>query len=486
MNNTLEKCTPEGLAAEIGKSIKGQEAYLQSLGLCLWLHHVRKELYRCGETMSAPKSNLLVIGKSGTGKTASIRAMAEILDMPVVIEDASQLTSSGWKGRNVSEIAGQLNAVDGDEIDKQFAVVVLDEIDKLYCNGNHLKENSPVSNLLKLIEGMTLTQEDKDKKDSIETENILFICLGAFDGLEDIIKKRLHLDGKRTIGFSGAAEAKTPEADTADILHKATKEDLIDYGVSPQLLGRISQITATNELTTGMLKSIILDSDISVVKQYDRMLSKYLGVTVSITDGAAEHIAMEAAQEKTGARALSEKIVDAYKGGLYEIESRGDVSELLLDVEGDRLTTRYIKGCRKPTVTGADRERELYRQVPLGLQSPTARDAARKADAIIAGAGESIRRYPYSKLRAVSYLYMHAITVLLWEGRKEPTIADMAQVLKDLMEEVITKDFHGKTRSLDLSMEYEEDICGTLLAGEEILQGYCRQYRQGISGGDAL
>ncbi len=471
MKKLNKKMTPESLAEQLGKSIKGQEKYLKDLALVLWLHQLRKEQYRAGEESGFPKVNMMVLGKSGTGKTSSIKAMAELLDMPVIIEDASQFTASGWKGRSVSEIACRINDAAKDDADRRFAVVVLDEIDKLYSIGNHSEANSPVNNLLKLIEGMRLEHRENANVTAVETENILFICLGAFEGIEEIIKKRINPE-KRSIGFTGEPEKK--KTGDTDILHQVTKEDLIAYGISPQLIGRMGLITATNELKAEDLEEIILDSDISAVRQFNKLFSESLGVGISVSPAAARNIADAACKEKTGARALSEKLFAAYKDGLYSIAGKDSVNRILLDAEDGELTIKYIEGKRNGK--GFGKERDLYEKVPLDLPERSVRGAVRRAETIIGDVGDICRAYTYNQLRAVSYLYSHIIEELLRKGRKDPMMDDVADVLFDLMEDSITENLRGRSVSLDRAMRYEQDLRDTLWAGRDILQKYCRQY----------
>lgn len=463
--------TPDSLATELGKSIKGQEKYLKDLALVLWLHHLRKEQYRAGEEAGFPKVNMLVLGKSGTGKTSSIKAMAELLDMPVIIEDASQFTGSGWRGRNVSEIACRIDEASEDDLDKRFAIVVLDEIDKLYSIGNHSESNSPVNNLLKLIEGMRLEHRDNSNVTAAETENLLFICLGAFDGIEDVIKERIN-PVKRAIGFTGEPEKK--KTDDTDILCQVTKEDLIAYGVSPQLLGRIGLITATSELKAKALEEIILDSDISVVRQFDKLFSESLGVDVSITLAATKLIADAACKEKTGARALGEKLFTAYKDGLYSIADRDSVNAILLDAEDGELTIKYIKG--KRSRKNNDRDKDPYEKVPLKLSERTAKGAVHRAETLVDEMSEHLKGVSYYTLRAVVYIYAHAIIVLLNRGRKDPTMADVAAVLHDLMGESIGGSLRGKSKSIDKAYEYTPWLGKSMLVAGDTLRRYCHTY----------
>ena len=175
--------TPDSMYKALKKSIIGQDNYLKDLCSCIWMQNQRRQHYiETGEKLTQPKFNMLVIGKSGMGKTSSIKEVAKLLDMPVIIEDASEFRGAGWKGRQVSEIVGDIvKTIESDyEKDKAsagFSIVVLDEIDKIFMEMNQNTDSfSPASNLLKFIEGTNATFMEGNQKTSMNTENLLFIC----------------------------------------------------------------------------------------------------------------------------------------------------------------------------------------------------------------------------------------------------------------------------------------------------------------------
>ena len=183
--------------------------------------------------------NMLVLGKSGSGKTSTIQALAKLLDLCVVIEDASLFTGAGWRGRDVTSIVKDVVTAAQDPVQADFAVVVLDEIDKVFVNQAVNPSFPATNNFLKLIEGASIQHEENHTVYEMETSNLLFICLGAFDGLEEIIAKRIS--GGKRIGFLEDPETEMPD----DLYSHVTKEDLLNYGINHQFLGRISMITAT-------------------------------------------------------------------------------------------------------------------------------------------------------------------------------------------------------------------------------------------------
>ena len=230
---------------------------------------------------------MLVIGKSGSGKTLSLKKAAKLINMPIVIEDASQLTGSGWKGKSVTDVLDSLmHECNYDTNIAEFGIVVLDEADKVLNKNSFLESElsfNPTNNLLKVIEGEKYKKDKWDK--ALDTSNILFILLGAFDGLDEIIQNRRK--ETRTFGF-GASVAKK-EIPDKNILQRATKEDLIEYGINPQLMGRISIITAINELEVKDIVNILENSKESIVKKYDNFLFESQGMHLSISSKAMRY-----------------------------------------------------------------------------------------------------------------------------------------------------------------------------------------------------
>jgi ATP-dependent Clp protease ATP-binding subunit ClpX len=337
--------TPEKIEAELKKKIIGQDNYLYDLSICIWLHNQRREHFlRTGQRISKPKCNMLVIGKSGMGKTSTIQAAAELLDIPIVIEDASELRGSGWKGKQVSEIIRDIQEAvakrSRKKEDAEFAIVVLDEIDKIFMDRTTDKSFSPVNNLLKFIEGTECGFGDGSNRVQMRTDNLLFICIGAFDGLEEIIEQRIK---PKKIGFAVSDDENNLPKD--NILKEVTTKDLVAYGVNEQFLGRFSLVTVMNELEREDYEDILLKSEISPIKQMDLLFGQEHGVSISISPKAAQELAGQVMHSDLGARALQREVMNLFKEALYEMPDHLDCNEYCLDYQ-DRFVIAEMLGER--------------------------------------------------------------------------------------------------------------------------------------------
>lgn len=335
--------SPQNFARELKKSVIGQDDYIDKLSTAFWLH--KQKYHLKNKSKDFVKNNMLVIGKSGSGRTLSLKKAAKLINMPIVIEDASQLTGSGWKGKSVTDVLDSLmHECNYDTNIAEFGIVVLDEADKVLNKNSFLESElsfNPTNNLLKVIEGEKYKKDKWDK--ALDTSNILFILLGAFDGLDEIIQNRRK--ETRTFGF-GASVAKK-EIPDKNILQRATKEDLIEYGINPQLMGRISIITAINELEVKDMVNILENSKESIVKKYDNFLFESQGMHLSISSKAMRYFEEEAAKEQTGARALQEKITNIIIPELYKLPSYRNCNKLIVDINKDgNPACSYKKGQR--------------------------------------------------------------------------------------------------------------------------------------------
>lgn len=318
----MDNITPETLYQELSKTIIGQEGYLKSLCNAAWLHNLRYQHYKqTGEVLDKPKQNLLCIGPSGTGKTLAVEQLGRLLDLPVIIENASMLRGEGWKGRSVSSIITRCidSAPDKSEAEAIHSIVCLDEIDKVFKSRLGDTSFLPVDNLLTFIAGSAVTHTDNNRTCMMDTSSLLIVCLGAFDGLEDIIHERIA--GKSSIGFSAERQTELPEG---SLLPYVTEEDLHKYGISHEFLGRISLITHTNPLTLENYRCILTQSAASPVYQYDDLLYKTLGVHVNITDAAVTNIAGQAMDSDEGARLLARRVTDIMQPQIHTVA--GDTS----------------------------------------------------------------------------------------------------------------------------------------------------------------
>lgn len=331
--------TPKNLVKELKKSVMGQDQYLKDLCTAVYLQELRKECYEKTGKTKCSAQNMLVLGPSGTGKTSTIQELGKILDIPVIIEDASTITGMGWKGRDITEVINDLFAIGvHSETEASFSIVVFDEIDKIFAESNSKYGSfSVVNNLLKFVEGTKVYKKYREEMFCVDTSNMLFIGLGAFDGIEEIIKKRMEIKNK--IGFSVKEEkSKTPNT----YLDYLKKEDLIEYGMNSQFLGRMAFITKTNPLNEETMKEILLYSDMSIIKQLDAILYHTMQIHVTISDEAAKVIADEVTKEMTGARGLSAKVTEILKTSLYNITST--IDEIRLEYNSlNGIQTKYHK-----------------------------------------------------------------------------------------------------------------------------------------------
>lgn len=348
--------TPQQIFDQLKKTIIGQDDYLKALSNAAWLHGQKYQHFMdTSDLLDKPKQNLLVIGRSGTGKTLAVQTLGRILNLPVIIEDASSLTGEGWRGKSVSNICERIHRATDKAEDKIYSIICLDEIDKVFrssrTNASGAADSGflPLNNLLTFLAGGMITCTENNSKCSIDSSNFLVICLGAFEGLDEIIKKRLT--GTRQIGFCSNSHA---EPDTDDILQYVTETDLHEYGIPWEFLGRLSLITRTRQLGIEDYKRILTQSDASPVVQYHYLLSHISDIRVSITDAAVRHIADKAGQSDEGARMLARLVTDALQPAVFNIGQDRDIDGIEIDCNNSGLFTRseydvgQQKACAEP------------------------------------------------------------------------------------------------------------------------------------------
>ena len=335
--------TPQTIFQQLQKTIVGQDEYLKALSNAAWLHQLKYQNFMdTGNIIEKPKQNLLVIGDSGTGKTLAVQTLGKILNLPVIIEDASSLTGEGWRGKSVSNICERIHRATDKAEDKVYSIICLDEIDKVFRSNRTNYSGAadsgflPINNLLTFLAGGMITCTDSNSKCSIDSSNFLIICLGAFDeDLPEIIKKRLT--GTRQIGFCADGHE---EPDTDDLLQYVTEEDLHEYGIPWEFLGRLNLITRTRQLTVSDYKRILTQSDASPISQYNSLLSNTSGIRVSITDAAVSHIADKAAKSNEGARMLARIVSETLQPAIFDIGQDQDIDGIEIDCNNNGLFTR--------------------------------------------------------------------------------------------------------------------------------------------------
>lgn len=365
----MDNITPETLYQELSKTVIGQEGYLKSLCNAAWLHNLRYQHYKqTGEVLDKPKQNLLCIGPSGTGKTLAVEQLGRFLDLPVIIENASMLRGEGWKGRSVSSIITRCidSAPDKAEAEATHSIVCLDEIDKVFKSRLGDTSFLPVDNLLTFIAGSAVTHTDNNRTCMMDTSSLLIVCLGAFDGLEDIIHERIA--GKSSIGFSAERPTELPEG---SLLPYVTEEDLHKYGISHEFLGRISLITHTNPLTLENYRCILTQSAASPVYQYDDLLYKTLGVHVNITDAAVTNIAGQAMDSDEGARLLARRVTDIMQPQIHTVASDTSVDNIEIGCGENNCLVAYQTHLGREDldddfcIVSPELERQTLSSVPL-------------------------------------------------------------------------------------------------------------------------